>query len=121
MPSISHNTTKFQKRAKRVRAKMHGTAEKPRLSVFRSNKYIFLQAIDDTSGKTVASASDLAARRVEKQKLTKTETATAAAQAIAAQLQKAKISAVIFDRGAYKYHGRVKAVAEELRAQGMKV
>ena len=121
MPSISHNATKSQKRAKRVRAKMHGTAEKPRLSVFRSNKYIFLQAIDDTAGKTLASASDIVARRTQKETATKTQTATAAAQAIAAQLKKAKISALIFDRGAYKYHGRVKAVAEALREQGMKV
>jgi large subunit ribosomal protein L18 len=121
MPSITHNTTKFQKRAKRVRAKMHGTAEKPRLSVFRSNKYIFLQAIDDSAGKTLASASDLVARKAKAAKHTKTESATAAAQAIAAKLQKANITALIFDRGAYKYHGRVKAVAEELRAQGMKV
>lgn len=102
---------------------MTGTATKPRLSVYRSNKYISLQAIDDVAGKTVASASDMALRRdsAKAKKQTKTQTAVLAASSIATALKKAKISELIFDRGSYRYHGRVKAVAEQLREQGMKV
>jgi large subunit ribosomal protein L18 len=99
---------------------MEGTASKPRLSVYRSNKYISLQAIDDVAGKTLASAHDMTLRRGGK-KQTKTETAILTATEIAKQLKKAKISTLIFDRGSYRYHGRVKAVAEHLREQGMKV
>ncbi len=100
---------------------MHGSAEKPRLSVHRTNKYVYLQAIDDTTGKTIASASDVELRRSGSNKETKTATASVAAQEIAKLLKAAKVTELVFDRGAYKYHGRVRAVAEQLREQGMKV
>lgn len=121
MSSISHTTTKAQRRANRVRAHMHGTATKPRVSVHRTNRYIAIQAIDDTAGKTIASAHDMTIRRTDTKKQTKTQTAVTATEALVQQLKKAKVAELIFDRGSYRYHGRVKAVAEHLREQGMKV
>jgi len=102
-------------RKQRVRSKMEGTAQKPRISVTRSNRYVYMQAIDDVSGKTIFGVRDAQA------KSTKTERAAATAKAFAAQLQKANITEAIFDRGPYRYHGRVKAIAEALRAEGIKV
>lgn len=99
---------------------MSGTATHPRLSVYRSNKHLYLQAIDDQAGKTMASANDKKLTAAE-QKKTKSEQASAVAVLIAKQLKTKKVDAVIFDRGAYKYHGRVKAVAEGLREAGIKV
>lgn len=104
-----------QARKKRVRAKMEGTATKPRISVTRSNRYIFMQAIDDVAGKTLFGVRDTDG------KATKTERAVETAKAFSAELKKAKITQAIFDRGPYKYHGRVKAVAEALRAEGINV
>src|SRR5688500_13663183 len=104
-------------RRKRIRAKMHGSAVKPRLSVNRSNKFIYVQAIDDENAVTVASASDI---RLAKSGA-KMENAKTVAEEIAKQLKAKKITNLIFDRGHYKYHGRVKAVAEALREQGLHV
>lgn len=104
------------RRTRRVRAKLFGTADRPRLSVTRSNQHIYLQAINDEQAQTIVSASDLKIK-----KGTKTERAQQVAKAIAQQLQKNNIDAVVFDRGSYKYHGRVKAVAEVLREEGIKV
>ncbi len=120
MNSISHNATLAQKRKRRVRGKISGTAERPRLSVTRSNKYMYLQLIDDTAGKTIAASSDVAARKAKKAG-TKTESAQAAAKALFEQMKKQKVDAVVFDRGSYRYHGRVKSVVEELRQLGVKV
>lgn len=119
MPKIRHTHTSAQKRALRVRAKLFGTQARPRVSVSRSNRFMKVQAIDDATGIVVASANDM---RVKKPKATtKTAAATLVAGLIADQLKKKKITAVIFDRGSYKYHGRVKAVAEGLRANGITV
>ena len=114
-----NNTLREKKlaRVKRVRANMVGSAQKPRLTVYRSNKYMYVQAIDDQAQKTVAAANTCQAKKAQ----TKTEQATVAAQAVASQLKSKKITALIFDRGSYKYHGRVKAVAEALRAEGLHV
>lgn len=120
MPKIKHLRSTEQRRALRVRRKMHGTAERPRLSVNRSNQHTFLQVINDDKGVTIASASDMG-KPAAAMKGTKTERATALAQAIVEQLRKLKVSALIFDRGAFRYHGRVKAVAEALREAGLKV
>jgi len=107
------------KRIRRVRAKLFGTAQQPRISVNRTNQHISIQAIDDAQGITLASASDLG--KETKLKGTKTERAIAAAKEMAAQMKKAKITKACFDRGAYMYHGRVKAVAETLREAGIEV
>jgi large subunit ribosomal protein L18 len=102
-------------RKTRVRSKMEGTAQKPRISVYRSNRYIAMQAIDDVAGKTITGIRDSSA------KATKTERAMLAAKTFAETLKQNKITEVIFDRGPYKYHGRIKAIAEALREAGIKV
>lgn len=98
-------------RKQRVRAKISGTSTRPRLNVFRSNANIYAQLIDDTTGKTLVSANDL--------KLTsgtKTQRATKVGEEIATKAKEAKISDVVFDRGGFVYHGRVKALAEWARS-----
>lgn len=113
------------KRQKRVRAKIKGTDGLPRLSVFRSNKYIYAQAIDDLNGKTLASVSEkeikqsLRSNDLEEGK-TKTEKSKILGSLMASKLKKKKKEAIIFDRGSFKYHGRVKAFAEGLREGGLK-
>lgn len=102
-------------RHKRVRARAIGTKQRPRLSVFRSNKHIFLQLIDDRAGKTLVSAADLKSKK----KLTKTELAKSAGKKLAETAKEKKIKKVVFDRGGYKYHGRVKAAAEGAREGGL--
>ena len=119
MPKIKHNLTIKQKRKNRVRADIHGTAQRPRLSVLRSNKHCYLQAIDDDAGKTIASSGDMG--KDKKMTGTKTERAKKAAEDIAKQLAQKKIKELVFDRGHYRYHGRVKAVAESLREAGLKL
>lgn len=101
-------------RAKRTRSKLFGTSTRPRLSVFRSNKYIYAQLINDTDAKTLTSASTVKAK--EKNNI---EAATKAGEAIAAYALKNKIKQAIFDRGSYKYHGQVKAVAEGAKSAGL--
>lgn len=115
MARIVHSKTSAQARKARVRADMVGTAERPRVSVQRSNRFMYVQAIDDTAGVTIAAA------RSSTSKGTKTEQATAVGTELAKALQKKSISAAIFDRGQYKYHGRVRAVAEALRAADIAV
>jgi len=104
-------------RHRRVRAKVVGTKDKPRLSVFRSNKHIFLQLIDDRSGKTLVSESDLKLKK----KTTKTEIAREVGKKLAESAKLKKIKNVVFDRGGYKYHGRIKAAAEGAKEGGLKL
>ena len=103
---------------RRIRKVSFGTEARPRLSVFRSNKEIYAQLIDDNSGKTLAAASsrdkDIEAKG------TKTEVATAVGKAIAEKAKKAGVETVAFDRGGNLYHGRVKALAEGAREAGLK-
>ena len=99
---------------KKIRAKIKGTETRPRLTVFRSNKFIYTQIINDLTGKTLAEASDLKIT-----KGTKTERAKEVGRAIAAAGLKAKIKQVVFDRNGFKYTGRVKLVADEARAGGL--
>ena len=103
------------RRATRVRARIMGTAERPRLSVFRSHRHISAQLIDDTTGRTLASASDLKVNGEAKP----LERAASVGKDLAAAANKAGISTVIFDRGSYLYHGRVKALAEAAREAGL--
>lgn len=100
----------------RVRSKISGTKEMPRLSVFRSSSHIYAQLIDDLSGKTLAAASS----REVKGKGKKSELASEVGKLIASKAKEQKIEKVVFDRGGYAYHGRVKAVAEGAREGGLK-
>jgi large subunit ribosomal protein L18 len=104
---------------RRIRAKISGTKKQPRLSVFRSNKHIFLQLIDDSSQKTLVSASDLKINPPTGGKRTKTETAKEVGKELAKLAKAKKIKKVVFDRGGYKYHGRIKASAEGAREEGL--
>ena len=112
-------TTKELRRIKikrRVRKNIFGTSERPRLSVFRSNKQIYAQIIDDITGKTLAAASSQGI----KEKANKTETAAKVGELIAKKSQEAGIQAVVFDRNGYLYHGRVRELAEAARKSGLK-
>jgi large subunit ribosomal protein L18 len=100
-----------------VRAKVRGSAERPRLVVFRSNRGIEAQLVDDDAGRTLASASHLGLAKSFKGD--KTEQAEAVGKALAVAAQKAGIDACVFDRGGYLYHGRVKALAEGAREGGL--
>lgn len=100
----------------RVRRKISGTAERPRLNVFRSNKHIYAQLIDDVAGVTLASASD---HDEAIEKGTKTEMATSVGKLIAERAQEKGVKNVVFDRGGYLYHGRVQALAEAARENGL--
>jgi large subunit ribosomal protein L18 len=117
MNRTKQNNLKAKKRALRIRAKLSGTSERPRLSVFRSNKYTYAQAIDDSAGKTLASAST----RALKEGKTKSEKASSLGSLMAKKAKEAGIEAMVFDKGSYKYHGRVKNVAEALRESGIKI
>ncbi|EFI16087.1 MAG: 50S ribosomal protein L18 [Bacteroidota bacterium] len=110
---------KIERRAKikaHIRNKISGTAQKPRLSVFRSNTQIYAQVIDDVAGKTLASASSL----IIKDKMNKKEQAAKVGEFIAKNAQEAGIQSVVFDRSGYLYHGRVKELAEAARKNGLK-
>ncbi len=107
------------RRHKRVRAKIFGTTKVPRLCVFRSNKHIYCQLIDDEKGKTIFGSSDIEVKR-KKTSVSKTALAYEVGKLAAKKALNKKIKKVVFDRGGYKYHGRVKAVAEGAREGGLK-
>ncbi len=110
-----------ERRHARVRAKVDGTAEKPRLSVFRSLNHVYAQVIDDVRGHTVAAASSLDADiKVAAEGKKKTELSGLVGTLVAQRALAAGVSQVVFDRGGYKYHGRVKALAEAARQAGLK-
>ncbi len=102
----------------RVRERVRGTAERPRLAVFRSLVHIHAQIIDDASGRTLAAATSLEAN--EKAAGTKSEVAKAVGARLGERARAKGIEAVVFDRGGYRYHGRVKAFAEAARAAGLR-
>jgi len=102
-----------------IRGKISGTAARPRMSVFRSNKQISVQIIDDLNGKTLLSASSLE-KEVASQQGTKSEQATSVGKLIAEKAKGAGIETVIFDRNGYLYHGRVKQLADAAREAGLK-
>ncbi len=116
--------TKNQKRIRRhnrVRAKVQGTAQMPRLCVFRSNQHITAQIVDDQKGKTIIQANDVQKMNLKeaKERTGKTAKAFLVGKIIAQKAQEKKISKVVFDRGGYQYHGRVKALAEGARDGGL--
>lgn len=106
----------------RVRAKVSGTAQRPRLNVFRSSAHIYAQVIDDVTGRTLVAASDLEDEVVQKagEDAAKTAKAGVVGQTIAERAKAAGIEDVVFDRGGFIYHGRVKAVAEGAREGGLR-
>ncbi len=108
------------RRHRRVRKKVLGTAERPRLAVFRSNKHIYVQVIDDVAGRTLASASTMEPDRRSGATAT-VDAATQVGRAVGERLQAAGITTVVFDRGGFKYHGRVAAVADGARAAGLEL
>jgi large subunit ribosomal protein L18 len=95
------------RRHRRVRAKVQGTAQRPRLAVFRSNKHLHLQLIDDLAGKTLAAASTVKDKD--------------AVRALMERAQKIGVKQAVFDRGGFQYHGRVRTIAERLRKEGLKI
>ena len=104
------------KRHRKVRARINGTKDIPRLSVFRSNKDMFVQLIEDIEGKTLASVGG---KEIKEKNKTKLEMAALIGKLIAEKANKIKIKKVVFDRGGYKYHGRVKAIADGARESGL--
>ena len=106
------------KRKIRIRKKVFGTASKPRLAVFKSNKNIYVQAIDDLSQNTIATASSLSSE-LKNEKLS-VETSKKVGENLGEELSKIGIKEAVFDRGGYIYHGRVEAVAEGIREKGIK-
>ena len=109
-----------QKRHKRVRAKIHGSDKCPRLCVFRSNKHIYAQLIDDDKNKIIGAAKDAELKIKKREIKGKIDIATKVGELIAKKAIEKKISKVVFDRGGYKYHGRVKALSEGARKEGLK-
>jgi len=110
--------TAKQRRARRTRAKLEGTADRPRISVYRSNKFIYAQVIDDIAKKTIIG---IASKQVVKEKTPKSDTAKAVGIELAKRLKEKNITKGIFDRGSYLYHGRVKALADGLREGGLQI
>ena len=104
------------KRRKRIRGKIVGTAERPRLSVFRSNKGIYAQLVDDASGTTLTAAASV---QLDAGTGDKTAQATAVGQLLAERARARGVESVVFDRGGYLYHGRVKALADGAREGGL--
>ncbi len=105
------------RRRRRVRARVSGTAGRPRLSVFRSNRGIFAQLIDDTQGHTLAAVNWI---EPDLRKVTASDQARKAGELLAERAKAAGVETCVFDRGGYQYHGRVKALAEGAREGGMK-
>jgi large subunit ribosomal protein L18 len=106
------------RRHRRVRKKVTGTAERPRLAVFRSSKHIYVQAIDDLAGRTLASASTMEAD-VRGGATATVEAAKNVGKLVGERVKAAGVTTVVFDRGGFKYHGRVAAVAEGAREAGL--
>lgn len=107
-------------RHKRVRARITGTAKRPRVSVFKSNRHVFAQFIDDANGKTILSNNVVSAKK-SKVKKSKTEKSSEIGAMLADKAKEMGINEAVFDRGGFKYHGRVKALAEGLRKGGIKL
>ena len=114
--TVMTRPAKRLKRRRRVRAKVRGTAERPRISVFRSNRGIFAQLIDDDTGRTLAAVNWTEA---ELRSLKRMDQARKAGEVLAERAKAAGVEAAVFDRGGYQYHGRVKALAEGAREGGL--
>lgn len=120
MSSVQSVREARERRHRRVRSKVEGSAQRPRLNVFRSLKHIYAQVIDDTVGNTLASASTIDGElSAQCAGMDKTDCARLVGKAIADRAKAAGVSAVVFDRGGYQYHGRVKALADAAREAGL--
>ncbi len=111
----NQKTEKRERLHKKIRSRVSGTAERPRLAVFRSNRYMYAQLIDDVKGVTLVSASDLAVTG----KMTKVVRAEEVGKKLANEAKKKNITTVVFDRGGFSYRGRVAALAEGARKEGL--
>jgi large subunit ribosomal protein L18 len=118
MPNVASRTTARTKRHARIRLRLAGTTARPRLAVFRSLNHIYAQVIDDTSGRTMAAASSLEAG-LRGASGTKTDDAKRVGQLVAERAKAAGIGQVVFDRAGFKYHGRVRSLAEAAREAGL--
>ena len=114
MEKSQYKTTKRASRHKRIRAKVSGTAARPRLAVFKSNKFVYAQLIDDEAGKTVGAADS------RKEKGTTAEAAKAVGTAIAKKAKDLKVESVVFDRGGFQYTGAIAVLADAAREGGLK-
>ena len=119
MSSSKHKHALRVRRHNRVRKKVHGTAERPRLAVFRSNKHIVAQVIDDRSGRTLAAASTHEADLKAGGGTGNREAAATVGRLVAERAREAGITAVVFDRGGFIYHGRIASVADAAREAGL--
>jgi large subunit ribosomal protein L18 len=115
MKELTVKSARIKRRVKRIRKKILAKTNFPRLSVFRSNKFIYAQIIDDKTGKTIATASEKEISGVMK----RSEKAEAVGKNIAKAALKKKIKNVVFDKGSYAYHGRVKSLADGARSEGL--
>jgi large subunit ribosomal protein L18 len=115
MTNLSRDALR-RKRHERLRLRITGSGDRPRLSVFRSAKFIYAQVIDDTTGRTLAAASS---REAELAGTTKVESAKAVGKAVAERAKAAGVTSVVLDRGGYQYHGRVRSLAEGAREGGL--
>ena len=123
--SIREKRIKRARRHRRVRSRIAGTAERPRLSVFRSNKHLYLQLIDDMTGRTLLTLGDHKERTRSKRKetagkMTRVEHAEKLGEEMSKEAMEKNITSVLFDRGGYAYHGIIKAVAEGARKGGLR-
>ena len=108
-----------RKRHKRVRKRISGTSLRPRLAVFRSAKHIYVQAIDDSDGRTLASSSTMQLKKTLKSFTGNTDSAKFVGKDVAIKLKKLSVKSAYFDRGGYLYHGRIKALADGARESGL--
>ncbi len=118
MTRVASRSAARAKRHARIRLRISGTPERPRLAVFRSLKHIYAQVIDDSVGRTLAAASTLEPE-LRGSRLTKTEEARIVGRLVAERAKGAGVERVVFDRAGYKYHGRVAALAEAAREAGL--
>lgn len=118
MTRTAHKLELRRRRHARVRRRIHGTAERPRLAVFRSNKHIAAQVIDDDAGRTLVAASTVEGE-LRAGSGANVGAATKVGELVASRAKDAGITSVVFDRGGYAYHGRVAALADAARAQGL--
>lgn len=117
----SEKLIKRLKKKKAIRAKLSGTAEVPRLVIFRSNRHIYAQVVDDTADRVLFGGSDMQEeiQKALKKGSNKSDASTALGEAIAAKAKEQGIKKVVFDRNGFKYHGRVKALADAIRKAGL--
>ena len=111
--------TSLKKRHYRVRSKVSGTSIRPRLSVYKSNKHLFVQVIDDEKNITIAGGSTRYVKKEKDQKMSKSDSSKALGEMIATKAKDKGVTTVVFDRGGYKYHGRVKLLADSARENGL--